>query len=286
MDHPLSIGSMSRLVVVIGDVHAEIALAVTALERLEIDLGRPIDQVFSIGDFGLFLDETDWDWLSGPRHHRHPEASPAIREAWHLWRWPLSCIGGNHEPFHKLRVFDSSAFGDKLIYTNAGILSHSIPNLRVAALSGIFHPDHLEFSSPQAVRTRSAPKPKTWSEMLELAHDGSLSLRRLTYYKASEIALVASTPPRPHLLLTHDWPAWPATATPLYEDRPERYLLDALSPKFHCCGHWHFASADQIEDTQVRALNIISRSKNFVEPGWARCFEWDGAELHDLAAFP
>jgi hypothetical protein len=43
------------LLVVIGDVHAQLALALRALERIEQEQGRRIAQVFSVGDFGLFL---------------------------------------------------------------------------------------------------------------------------------------------------------------------------------------------------------------------------------------
>ena len=38
------------LIAVIGDVHHHIGLAVEGLERIESELNRPIDQVFSVGD--------------------------------------------------------------------------------------------------------------------------------------------------------------------------------------------------------------------------------------------
>lgn len=60
----------SKRIVVIGDVHSEIALSVEALEQLEEEYGQ-IDQVFSVGDFGLFLDEADWNWLTGPKKYRN-----------------------------------------------------------------------------------------------------------------------------------------------------------------------------------------------------------------------
>ncbi|MBS0657731.1 MAG: hypothetical protein JSR82_05720 [Verrucomicrobia bacterium] len=275
-----------QLFVVIGDVHADIALAVDSLERLESELNRPISQIFSVGDFGLFLEEADWKWLSGPKHHRHPERTPVIREAWSRWRWRLACIGGNHEPFHKLREFSPEAFGHKLTYTNAGELAHGLPGLRVIGLSGIYHADHLRFVSEQDARSRSAPKPNNWSEMVALARLGQLSLRRLTYFKQEELDLVAALEARPHLLLTHDWPTWPRSAAVLHEDRPERAVLEALMPEFHCCGHWHFADAFTVGETQVRALNILSVRPNQIESGWASCFEWDGARLVEIGRFP
>jgi hypothetical protein len=98
-----------ELFVVIGDVHAKVALA-----RVEQEQGRKIAQVFSVGDFGLFLSESDWDFFTGPARHKHPDWSPEIRKAWTRWQWPLAMIGGNHEPWHRLRVFDPGNFGDKL----------------------------------------------------------------------------------------------------------------------------------------------------------------------------
>lgn len=108
------------LIAVIGDVHHHIGLAAEGLSRIENEFGRPVAQVFSIGDLGLFLDEPDWGFLTGPTKYRKPEDSPAIRAAWKSWRWPLSAIAGNHEPFHRLRNWDASYFSFKLDYTNAG----------------------------------------------------------------------------------------------------------------------------------------------------------------------
>ena len=125
------------LIAVIGDVHHHIALAAEGLSRIENETGRAIAQVFSVGDLGLFLDEEDWNFLTGPKKYRAPEESPAIRRAWKSWRWPLSMIAGNHEPFHSLRDCDASYFSFKLEFTNAGKLTHSVSGLEVAGLSGI-----------------------------------------------------------------------------------------------------------------------------------------------------
>ena len=40
--------------VVVGDIHGELKLALEGLEKIEREHGR-IDQVFSVGDVGLFL---------------------------------------------------------------------------------------------------------------------------------------------------------------------------------------------------------------------------------------
>lgn len=154
----------ARLLVVMGDVHAHVALAAEALERIEAERGRPVAQVFSVGDLGMFLDVDDWRWLTGPKKHRHPEWSAAIARAWEAWRWPLSAIAGNHEPFGPLRAWDPGHFGGKLAYTNAGELAHSIPGLRVYGLSGIHHPDHLRFHAPE--EARRPDRPRDWPTLV------------------------------------------------------------------------------------------------------------------------
>jgi hypothetical protein len=110
----------SKIIAVIGDVHHHIGLAAEGLERIEREIRRQIDQVFSVGDLGLFLNEADWEFLTGPKKYRTPAESPKIRRALAAWHWPLSMIAGNHEPFHRRRDWDASYFSSKLHYTSGG----------------------------------------------------------------------------------------------------------------------------------------------------------------------
>jgi hypothetical protein len=107
------------------------------LAQIEQEQGRRIVQVFSVGDLGLFLREEEWSFFTGPAKHKHSEWSPAIREAWNLWHWPLAIIGGNHESWHNLRVFDPGNYGGRLTYTNGRVLLHNLSGLIVVGLSGI-----------------------------------------------------------------------------------------------------------------------------------------------------
>jgi len=120
---------------VIGDVHGRIELALSGLQKLERETGREINHVFFVGDLGLFLSEDDWKWLPGPSHHQHPEWTDRIQAAWREWPWPLSMIGGNHEPYTRLQDLDAIYFGLKLNYANYGELQHGIPDLRVYGVS-------------------------------------------------------------------------------------------------------------------------------------------------------
>jgi hypothetical protein len=167
----LIMSSNPELFVVIGDVHAKVALALPALARIEQEQGRKIAQVFSVGDFGLFLSERDWDFFTGPARHKHPDWSPEIRKAWTRWQWPLAVIGGNHEPWHRLRVFDPGHFGDKLSYTNGGVLPHNLSGLMVVGLSGIQRPSKKVCSAEPA-----------WQETLAQCQFGKISRRELTFY--------------------------------------------------------------------------------------------------------
>ena len=188
------------LIAVIGDVHHHINLAVEGLHRIENELGRLLSQVFSVGDFGLFLDEEDWDFLTGPKKYRQPENSPKIREAWKNWRWPLSTIAGNHEPFNRLRDWDASYFSFKLDYSNAGELAHKVAGLRVAGLSGIYHPQETEFLTAIETRAMKLPRVESWSQMVRLAEANKISRSRLTYFKEFEIEHMKSLNFHPDLL--------------------------------------------------------------------------------------
>jgi hypothetical protein len=279
---------MNSIVAVIGDVHHQLWLAVEELSRIERNLGRAIDQVFSVGDLGLFLEEADWRFLTGPAKHRHPDDTPRIRKAWEAWRWPLSMIAGNHEPFHHLRNWNPDHFGGKLRYVDAGEMPHSIPGFRAYGLSGIFHPGELNFTNEAEKWRAKKSLRSSWPEMVEQVQKNAVSPKRLTYYKQFEIDLLLALPPNPHLLLTHDWPVKPNRLRFEYPRRPETELVNQVQPQYACCGHHHASAAFEVPPTQVRALNIISRdtSGNIINPGWCLLLEWDGMRLIERKLSP
>ncbi len=131
MQNPTS----AEILVVMGDVHANLPLALRGLERIEEECGQAIAQVFSVGDLGLFLDPLDWNFLSGPKKHRHPERTPAIVEAWNAWRWPLAMIGGNHEP-NFAEAPDLLQAGGARVSARSSGRSASAPHPRLAQRTG------------------------------------------------------------------------------------------------------------------------------------------------------
>ena len=280
----------SKLIAVIGDVHHHIGLAREGLERVEVELERPIAQVFSVGDLGLFLDESDWEFLTGPKKYRCPEESPKIRRAWEEWRWPISMIAGNHEPFHRLRDWQPEYFLHKLAFTNVGEMKHAIGGLRVAGLSGIYHPDELQFVPPLERRKMKLHQVETWSDMVPLVQTGKISRSRLTYYKETEIETMKRLDFRPDLLLLHDWPTKPPHIQRSHGRRPEAEIVAACKPAFVCCGHHHTTADFSLGPSRVLALNIISTPelihRHIINPGWAALFEWDGQSCQLLRSWP
>ena len=281
---------MSKLIVVMGDVHSQISLAAEGLEQIESEQGRSVDQVFSVGDLGLFLQEEDWNFLTGPKKYRHPEDSSKIRESWSKWRWPLSAIAGNHEPFNRNRNWDAEYFSGKLHYTNAGKLAHNIPGLRVAGLSGIHHGSEMTFLSELEKSNRKLPRAESWPDMVDLAAANKISTKRLTYYKEFEIEALKSLHPSPHLLLMHDWPVSPPEIIQNHPRRPEAELVEVLRPEFVCCGHHHTPASFMIGETSVFALTIITSrnagSSHAINRGWAALFEWSEDKLNFLRTWP
>ncbi len=277
-----------QLVVVMGDVHSMVHLAAEGIEQIEAEEGMPVSQVFSVGDLGLFLSPDDWDFLTGPKKYRHPEYCPVIRDAWEAWRWPLSMIAGNHEPFHRLRDWQPDYFGGKLEYGDGGLLAHQVAGMKVAGLNGIYHPQHLDFQSTLEKPIRSSPRPKSWPEMVRLVAGGTLSRNRLTYFKETEVQKILSLGERPHLLLTHDWPVRPHYCDEIYDRRPEGEICEALQTPYACCGHHHTAAQFRCGSTEVFALNIITNSEHShrINPGWALRFEWDGESLCNPRVWP
>ena len=275
----------NKTIVVIGDVHHHIQHALEALQQLELE--TPIDQIFSVGDFGLFLQPHDWEFLTGPSKYRQPEESPKIKRALSKWKWSTAMIAGNHEPFNRLRVFDPGYYSYKINYTNAGIIEHSIAQLTVTGLSGIFKPTELEFMSELEARQLKISKPTSWEEMVALVEQKKISRSRLTYYKETEIETVKNLR-TPDIMLLHDWPITPEHVRFSYNRRPEKEIVEKAQPKLLCCGHHHTAAKFQVGSTTVFALNILGElgKPHKINKGWAMVVDWNGSQLSNARHWP
>ena len=158
-------------------------------------------------------------------------------------------------------MFDPGYFGEKLTYTNGGVLPHRLSGLIVVGLPGI------QRKSEEA----HAAEP-TWQETLAQCQARKISRRELTYYRPEEVT-VAANASAAHILLTHDWPADP-NKDEAYPPRVEQSIATATRPMFHFCGHHHRSGAFATAGTKVRALNAIGNNadQNRLEPGraWPR----------------
>lgn len=139
-------------------------------------------------------------------------------------------IGGNHEPFHLLRDWNPATFSDKVQYCDAGELRHSISGLRVAGLSGIHHPDQMDFVTEGELNLPETQRAGSWPEMVDLVRSGIVSRKRLAYYKQHEIDHLCQLDFTPHLVLSHDWPVPPAHIHDIHGCRPEAKILESLKP--------------------------------------------------------
>ena len=267
-----------QIFVVIGDVHDAVRFALESLHRLEEEQGILISQLFAVGDLGLFLDEADWDFLTGPSKYRRPERSEEIRLAWDAWPWPLAAVGGNHEAWGRLRDFDPKYFGNKLSYANAGLLEHKLPGLRVAGISGI--------GVPGTNPARNPPVNKTWRQIMAAYRYSKLSPKALSHYRPADIEAVLKIGSA-HVVLTHDWPVDPPHCRTPGLRRPEMDIIKRLRPIYHFCGHHHRPAVMRIGNTETRALNIIARDgQDWVNPGWAWIGSWDGAQIIETGFWP
>jgi hypothetical protein len=276
------IPSNAQLFVVIGDVHDKIRQALEFLLRLEDEIQEEIAQVFSVGDFGLFLAEEDWNWLTGPSKYRRPERSAEIRRAWEAWPWPLAMVGGNHEPWGRLRDWDPTYFGNKLTYTNAGLLCHRLEGLRVAGLSGI----HSTGTNP----ARTPPEDPSWPEIVAQRRYGKVSPRAFTHYRKVDVDEVLKVE-SPHLVLLHDWPIDPPHSRNPGECRPERDIVELLRPTLVFSGHHHTPYETVLFDrTKFVALNILvsdrSKTAQRPNPGWAWIGRWNGQSIQEIGFWP
>ena len=268
----------SQIFVVIGDAHDNVRFALESLLRLEKEQGVRISQVFSVGDLGLFLEASDWNFLTGPSKYRRPERSEEIRLAWDAWPWPLATVGGNHEAWGRLRDFDPGYFGNKLSYTDAGLLKHSLTGLLVAGISGI----KATGNNP----ARNPPENKSWRQIMASYKYGKLSPKALSHYRMADIDAALKIGSA-HVVLTHDWPVDPPNCRDPGLHRPEMDIIKRLRPQFAFCGHHHRTAVLRIGNTETRALNIIARDgQAWVNPGWAWIGSWDGTQITETGFWP
>ncbi len=167
---------------------------------------------------------------------------------------------------------------NSLTYTDAGLLKHSLPGLRVAGLSGI----NAAGSNP----ARIPPENKTWPQIVALRKYGKISPKAFTHYRPSDVDAVLKLG-QISMTLTHDWPVDPPNIRTPGLHRPEKIIVERLRPQFHFAGHHHRPASMRIGSTEFRAVNILSREdQNYASPGWAWVGRWDGQQIYEIGSWP
>ncbi len=266
---------MKTYFAVVGDIHSNIDSATKKLSQIEVEIGQPLAQVICVGDVGLSLSPEDYPYSTEKRSPEEAQSlSASIREGWQKFKWPLAMIGGNHEPYNRLRKFDENYFEKNLTYTDVGELPHSIGGLKVYGLSGIYQEEHYQSF---AVASKSLKrKAASWGELME-NYNRSVSTRALTYYKKADVDKLLRLPKKPHLLLTHDWPD---VSSLNYSNNhavktvfPEMELCQKLLPHFHFSGHHHTHKTFKIGESVFVGLADVKNDP------WAMVFSFENGVL-------
>ncbi|MFI7275861.1 metallophosphoesterase [Streptomyces sp. NPDC049879] len=233
-------------VLVVGDVHGNFE-ALAAWSAAVRAAHGPVDAILAVGDVEPNRDDAEAAGVHGPAKYRRTGDFPYVHHGLLDLGAPLHFIGGNHEPWPALDAAGPGRWsGDVYFLGRAG--TAEVAGLRVAFLSGIHSP-----------RVSEAARPRRET------------LKDRTYYSAGELARVRRAD-RPHILLTHDWPAGIGDGLP-YDSvgRPE--LLDLtrrLRPRWHFCGHMHRRHHATVGPTEVVCLAHIrdgAPAFALIEPG-------------------
>ncbi|MBA3708595.1 MAG: metallophosphoesterase family protein [Planctomycetes bacterium] len=212
----------------VGDVHGRQREMVRLVSRGAAARGVDLDFVVQVGDFEGNRDESD-------RAGRAPEALlgdfPAFIAGSERFPWPLSVIGGNHEPYRHLDTLaPGTALAQRCIWLGwSGV--GDVHGLRIAWQSGIHSAKAFPARRPTAAATAS------WKQS--------------TYFTAEDIARARTFGPI-EVLLLHDWPSGlvargedPFAARGLavkpwfVGNKHARELIDTLAPRLVLCGHLH-----------------------------------------------
>ena len=111
------------LVMLISDLHANYGVVNTQVMHATVRVGRPIDQVFVLGDFGFFGDELH-AWF---------------RRGNHSFLVPVACIEGNHEDHGALPDL-AARYADVVSYRQRGSV-HRLGPWRGLCLGGARYMD-------------------------------------------------------------------------------------------------------------------------------------------------
>lgn len=227
---------MAERFAAVGDVHGRMTTMVTELRAWEEASGLGLDFVLQVGDFEPHRHEDDLASMAAPGRHRRLGDFPAYWRGEERIPWPLTFIGGNHEPYAFLDRHDGEELMAGLRYLGrAGRVE--LGGLEIVGLSGIYVD---ELYSEQ----RPGPDERV-----------GVSNKDLVGFTEDELASLLDG--GADILLLHDWPEGMIPEERVQEfwgerrgqdpgNAPARLLVEILKPKLVLCGHLHRRDAFSI----------------------------------------
>ena len=265
---------------VLGDIHGRFQEAARLIEETEQTLGQGLTFVLQVGDIEAHRNATDLDSMYAPHREKRLGDFPAYHSGVKEFPRPMFCIGGNHESYLFLEQWaEGGELARNITYLGRSGTS-TIDGLTVSFLSGVYCPElYLD--------ARSRPGPTDG--------DDFAAQRALATYRAAEVNSLKYAP-RPHILLTHEWPLGVVRpedheqGTPhhrhlRYNETGEsqvRQLADSLAPTLLCCGHVHRRYRGEIchhgrDSTAVHCLGLPQRGFEGIA-----VFTFDGMTIKEV----
>ena len=256
----------------LGDVHGEIAEALSLLRKAEAAAGVAIQFVLQVGDFEAHRCPEDLCSMHAPHREKRLGDFQHYQSSDRTLPWPLYFIGGNHESYGVLAPKpDGVTLASRCHYLGrAG--RRLLNGLDVAYLSGVY--DAAYFAHD---RRGESQKPASDTDFP--------TQRALACYRACEVDSIAEFKPpwsggirlSPQILVVHEWP-WGIVRHEDHESagpKPHRLfrfgetgepvvrrLIDRLQPDLVICGHMHrpyraMIAHDSGRQTRVDCLGSV-----------------------------
>ena len=209
---------------VVGDIHGDHWAMIRLLQGWEKSRKKSLDFVLQVGDFEPHRSETDLATMAAPAKYRDLGDFPIFARGEAQFPWPLTFIGGNHEPYGFLDALpDGGQIAPHCHYFGrAGLIE--IGEIKIAGLSGIFAP-HLFHEKRPDISQFGTRSNKDWIGWNEGDIEKLLSLGRCDIF------------------LLHEWPIEFGDNQRHFADIAARewieLALESLRPELIFCGHLH-----------------------------------------------
>jgi hypothetical protein len=233
---------------VVGDVHGAMHRMSRLLEEWEERHARHLDFVLQVGDFEPHRDVEDLASASIPAKYRDLGDFPDYHHGRASFDWPLTFIGGNHEPFGFLEQLPRGGPVAPRCQYLGRVGRVELGGLVVVGLTGIFSEAHYGGRPPLRGGARAGGK--LWA-----------------YFSDADVAAALAFG-RADVLVLHEWPRGAVTeeqvavvrgrrkvADPrVIGNEPARRLVDRLRPKLVVAGHMHWRHRSRIGESSFAAM--------------------------------